>query len=349
MSFTQITEITPDDLLNAGQGPAVNGPLAGLDLTADNFNYNLYQYPPGAVEASAQDNAHQIVFYINVPQSSYWSNPDAANAPDPVANRDTAATQFGLREDASGDEQGGTGAAFGVNVKNAIISRKSKRTTAAISLYVPNTLAFTQDMQYENVSLTASLGVLDDANAVVSGIMNGKGRIAGAALTSMTPDVLKMFGINDHGIGTGINGIQDAVLSSLGLADNPQNYLMFKQIDFRKFQFSFILTPENAADTTLINQIIYLFRFHSAPEVATGGLGRFFIPPSDFDIDVLHNGGRNTNIPRISTCVCNSVSVYYGANGEWSTIKDGQPIQTRLDLVFTETEIMTKDRIQGGF
>lgn len=348
--FNQIIEILPDQLDQQYNQSGISGPLSDLDNNTSNMQYNLYKYPISSVESNQPDKGHEIIFYINIPTTSYWGDSSDNVIPNnysPIANRLSDPTRFALRQPSDSDigTIGGAIQYSGTALANQIIKRKSKRTTAAISLYIPNIITFDQNMAYETISLTTSLGVGADIAAAISGVTNGDGRVVGGALASMAPDVAKFFGAHVPGINT----LDNNVLSALGLADNPMNYLMFKQINFRKFHFDFLLVPENEHDAQIINQIIYLFRFHSAPEIASGSLGRFFVPPSDFDIDILHNGSRNTKLPRISTCVCNDVSVQYGANGHWSTMTDGQPAVIRLSLSMTEVEIMTRDRIIQGF
>src|SRR5579859_367108 len=121
--------------------------------------------------------------------------------------------------------------------------------------------------------------------------------------------------------------------------------VLFKQQDFRKFQFDFLLTPDNQSETDNIVQIIYQLRLASVPEVATGSLGRFFIPPCTVDIDFLHNGKINNYIPAISTCFIESVAVDYAPGGEWVAHYDGSPKQIRLTISLIEIEIMTRDKI----
>jgi len=328
----------------------VNGPLS--DLHSPDFNYTLYKYPFSAANETAPKDMHEIVFYINVPQDSSW-NSGPQNGPLPMANRVGNASNFGLRQD-SGDDSGQSGSiATGSNTTLAsptafILSRKSVRTTAAISLYIPQTMVFSHTMMYDNVSLTDALGVLGTAGSGLYAAATGSSsKAVAASLLSIAPKLANFFGLS--GVGDALKGINDVGMAALGLADNPQNFLLFKQINFRKFQFDFVLTPENANEAQVIQQIIYLLRFHSVPEVQGGTLGRYFIPPSDFDIDILQNGSRNQHLPQINTCVLNSVAVDYAASGQWGAYYDGSPLQTRLTLDFTETSILTKDLVQSGF
>lgn len=341
-----VTQVAPNQL-PVGQSNAY-GPL---DVLAGNgFNYDIYQYPT-IQNPDFPSYAHNIIFYINIPQESAW-NTGPQNGPPPVQNRGNVnATEFGLRTPQQVTaSQDGSITQKAQNITSTILSSKTVRTTAAISLYIPNNMVFSHNLQWENVSLTKAAGIIGDATSFASQLKNGIGAGAGAALSSIIPDLssrLPSFlhlGSLDLGL-----GLDELVLGYTGLADNPQNFLLFKQIDFRKFQFDFILVPETPQEASVIQEIIYLFRFNSVPEVLTGSLGRFFIPPSEFDIQFSHNGQENQNIPLISTCVLNSVSVNYAAGGQWTTTYDGFPQMISMSLSFTEKTILTKDQVQSGF
>ena len=97
--------------------------------------------------------------------------------------------------------------------------------------------------------------------------------------------------------------------------------------------------------------IIARFNFHQVPEIKKGTAGYFLVPPSEFDIDFYYNGKINRNIPEITTCVLESVSVDYAPNGFQAFEVDdtgvmvggtGMPVGIRMDLAFKETAIMTK-------
>ena len=77
------------------------------------------------------------------------------------------------------------------------------------------------------------------------------------------------------------------------------------------------------------------------------------MPPSEFDIKFYYNGKENPNIPKISTCVLNNINVDYAPSG-FSAYevpgdttpnmgRTGMPVGIRLQLNFTETEIVTKN------
>ena len=139
-------------------------------------------------------------------------------------------------------------------------------------------------------------------------------------------------------------GAKDFFLYATGSALNPQLEVLFKGTEFRTFQFDFIFSPTDATETENVIEIIKTFKFHMSPEINTGLMGRYFTPPSEFDIDFLFNGQKNNKIHQIGTCVLTNVNVDYSPNG-WSSFNDGMPTQIRMTLQFMETEIVTKQRV----
>jgi hypothetical protein len=133
------------------------------------------------------------------------------------------------------------------------------------------------------------------------------------------------------------------------LALNPQVELLFKNIQNREFLFDFKFAPRNAKEAEAIREIIKKFRFFAAPEIPSNGRGRYFIPPSEFDIEFMVGPYRNTNLPRLSTCVLQGIDVNYGSAGQWTAFKDGMPVEISMQLRFKEVEIMHKKLIDEGY
>jgi hypothetical protein len=111
--------------------------------------------------------------------------------------------------------------------------------------------------------------------------------------------------------------------------------------------------PRDEKEAQEVQRILEILRFHQAPEVLTEGQGFFLVPPSEFDIQFYYNGKENDNIPKISTCVLDTIDVDYAPNGfaayevpgqnTPSVGKTGMPVAIRLSLGFKETEILTKE------
>jgi len=252
--------------------------------------------------------------------------------------------------------------ASGVIVSAIDLSRKTRRAAATISLYMPDTVTQQLVNDYDQVSLTAALGKTGLAAAAGSSLSGGVKNIAA--------DVGNVFGLGGGGTPGGTTnkgglaeiggliaektgnfgaGITDVLLFSAGLALNPQVELLFKNIQHREFMFDFKFAPRNEREAEAIREIIKKFRFFAAPEVPTTNNGRYFIPPSEFDIEFMVGPYRNTAIPRLSTCVLQGIDVNYGSAGQWTAFKDGMPVEISMQLRFKEVEILHKKLIDEGF
>ena len=91
--------------------------------------------------------------------------------------------------------------------------------------------------------------------------------------------------------------IEKALLFSSGFAKNPQVELLFENIANREFLFDFKFVPRNPQEAKDIIKIIQTFRFFAAPEIPTTGKGRYFVPPSEFDIEFMVGSKINPNLP----------------------------------------------------
>lgn len=235
---------------------------------------------------------------------------------------------------------------------NVSFLRKIKRTKDSIALYMPSTLSFTHNQSYsglnlggEAISTAASLG------SIVSDFAQGK--ITGnQTFTNLTPfagkfltDALQRFGPNS---------LQALFTSAFGVVQNPMMELIYTRPDFRTFRFDFNFNPRSEREAIEVYNIIQRLYFHQAPEIAEGSAGFFLVPPSEFDIEFYYNGIQNPNIPKISTCVLESIDVDYAPSQGGFTAyevpgenipspgKTGTPVSIRLSLSFRETEIVTK-------
>ena len=58
---------------------------------------------------------------------------------------------------------------------------------------------------------------------------------------------------------------------------------------------------------------------------------------------------ENDYFNRISTCVLQNVAVNYTPGDKVRTFHSGAPTQITMTLTFTETEILTKEKINQGY
>jgi hypothetical protein len=236
-------------------------------------------------------------------------------------------------------------------LKGGSLFRTTKQITDTIALYMPDTLNFQYNQHYSGLSVTQSLGnfgaVLQAGHSIIDEITNsGK---SGGAVKNLSPfaaqALSKKFG-GDIAF-TALSATTGGVL-----AQNPQLELIYSAPDFRPLSFQFMFYPRDEKEASEVIDIIELFKYHQAPEILEGSYGRFLVPPSEFNIQFMYNGQPNPNIPKVTTCVLESIDVDYAPNGfaAYETGKNniptiggtGMPVAIRLDLRFKEVEIITK-------
>jgi hypothetical protein len=166
------------------------------------------------------------------------------------------------------------------------------------------------------------------------------------------PSNLSAFGYNALSALTG--NAKQAVFAALsgGLASNPQLEVLYTSPSFRTFRYSFMFYPRSEQEAKEVQDIIFMFQYHQAPEILNQSGARFLVPPSEFDIKFYYNGSENPNIPKVSTCVLETIDVDYAPNGfsayevpgKTTPTKGetGMPVAIRLDLGFKEVDILTK-------
>lgn len=219
---------------------------------------------------------------------------------------------------------------------NRTIERKTvKQPVGYISLYLPETLTVTDRHDFDAVSVTEALG-----NAGVAGALAGGGGLTSGELTATAAEATGQVG----------SGIKDVVLASEGYALNPQLEILYKGSKNRQFIYSFKFTPRDQKEAEAVVSIIRTLRYHAAPEYGKeANASRYFIPPSEFDIEFYIGSQVNKNLPRIAQCVLENIDVNFASAGQYSTFVDGMPVEITMQLTFTETIILTKEDIDSGF
>jgi hypothetical protein len=255
----------------------------------------------------------------------------------------------------------------------ALDIRTIRRTTDTIALYMPDTLNFTHQQNYSDISLGG--GLFATAGAALSAVQGATStaEMGEKLLKNASPFVL--YGLSRLAGDVGAA----AFAGAFGAVANPQLELLYSSPSLRSFRFDFMFYPRSTKESIEVQRILDRLRFHQAPEILgsqnVGGVGGFFlVPPSEFDIKFYYNGQENPNIPQMSTCVLTNLDIDYAPNG-FSTYevpnqssptkgRTGMPVAIRLSMEFKETEMLTKanfsrdagrssstsesDRIQGG-
>ena len=339
------------------------------NLIGDKYQYNIYKYPE---DLGAYDKGHYMIIHINAQRKSNYSFTASSDVPTIYENRINSGNLGigGISSDLGGyigDMVGGatggfldsalTGAgllpidnpaAFAVGFERTIY-----RTTDTIALYMPDTLNFSQNEVYTDLSLVEDnyklmMGLTAGASAVDS---YQAGKSYDETLKNLSPFMVNLL---SQGFGN-LGGVGFAAIT--GMVQNPMLELIYYSPQFREFQFEFMFYPRSQNEATQVQNILDRLRFHQSPEIYKDSYGFFLIPPSEFDIKFYYNGTENENIPKISTCVLTNMNVDYAPNGfaayeagnssSPSLGGTGMPVGIRLTLMFKETEYITKEFYQA--
>ena len=213
--------------------------------------------------------------------------------------------------------------------------KTTKRTSEAISLYMPDTLMLAAgNLDKEGVKQAASgldTGGLAEAGKLTAlkaattagGTLGGSAQAGSLAFTAIT-----------------------------GVVVNPMLEMLYTSPNFRSFQFDFNFFPRDEKEALEVQKILKAFTFHQAPEKLKGVPG-FLVPPSEFDIEFYYGGRINPNIPGIAPgCILTTIDINYAPSGASfyevpgetspSLGGTGMPFAVNLVLQFQETTYLTK-------
>jgi hypothetical protein len=347
-----------------GFGPTGN-------LLGGKYGYDILRYP---IDLGNYDKGHYMVIHVNEQVKTQFESRAVNNGDLPTIfqnRRDNGTATLGSNfyDISSALRSGitsifpGLGSAFdaATDIINPVddqtlrlgFARTIRRTSDTIALYMPDTLNFVHNQQYSEAGLGKSglsLALAGGAS-IVDAIKNSPNDVKGM-LSSLgrnaTPFINAAVGLlAERGdlTRTGFAAVTGTVL-------NPMLEMLFTSPAFREFRFDFMLYARNEEEGQEIHRILDRLKYHQAPEFNTATNGFLMVPPSEFDIKFYYNGKENPNIPKISTCVLNSIDIDYAPNGfsayEVPKVNvpsiggTGMPVAIRLSLNFKETEYLTK-------
>ena len=220
----------------------------------------------------------------------------------------------------------------------AVTSDVTYRISDSISLYVSQAPNVNYTTQYDTVNMGSIGGFAAGgsmADSAQHNILSGMEAAQALGRYAMS----KVGTLNSNGAAR----MDAASKQSL----NPYREVLFKQVDFRKFEFNYMFYPQSQAETDAVQKIIETFKYHMHPELSAGGL--YYIHPSEFNITYYYKGKENKYFNKISTCALVDMKVHYGDQNQFSSFKDGAPVEIAVSLTFQELETLTKERIAQGY
>lgn len=302
-------------------GTASSGPLGAL--FGSQYNLSSLQYPR---DLGSMTKGHVVQFSL------------FERKPTNFTELKQAATDGGLMDVAEAGKKILNETIDLYKTSNSSLLSLNKETQGKpeiISLYMPDTVNFTNGASYSGTSLLSALGetlglinnIASKAPGKFGALLGGLTAIPGAALSAIQSNPAKL------------------IMGANNLAINPKNQLLFEGIDFRTYQMAFVFTPYSAEEAQTVKKIIQAFKKHAAPRIVTEAAGMFFVPPSTVKLQFMYNGKENPHIARVAESVIESVDVNYSPNG-WAAHDDGAPVQTMLTINFKEIQLIDRTMIE---
>jgi hypothetical protein len=239
-------------------------------------------------------------------------------------------------------------------VANSIQIRRqgTVRLDTAIALYMPPSVSVSYGANYNDTEIGSLAG---GAANVIQAFMDARERGTLDSALRVATDV----GMDQarealrRGVVSVAQGIAPGAAALIAIESGkiitPHMELMFSGIGRRNFSYEFTFVPKSRQEADRIEEIIKSFKIHMhADFVGAEGSMREMEIPDFFNIKYMYKGNENTHLNRISTCVLTKMDVNYGAD-RFVAYEDGVPQTTKLNLSFTELEIITRDKIKEGY
>jgi hypothetical protein len=154
-----------------------------------------------------------------------------------------------------------------------------------------------------------------------------------------------------------------------GVAVNPFLGVAYESPNLRTLTVPYVFEPKSRHEAQAVIDIIGAFKFHSAPSYIDASdvfnsdilkdvsdslsLNQALLKsPNVFEISFLDRDsdtGRNKSLFKFGPAVCMDVNCNYASNGIWRALESGLPVSVELNLTFQEMEIITRDKIIGGW
>lgn len=144
-----------------------------------------------------------------------------------------------------------------------------------------------------------------------------------------------------RGVGDALTG--GSVSRSQQRVTNPREFMMFSSPGIREFSFSFTFVPQSQTEADAVPRIIQFFRRAAYPEETDGIEYKF---PDAFNISYRQ---ANEGIIKIPEVACTSITVTYNPNSISFFKNNGMPVETTLELSFTELRPIARSLVDQGF
>ena len=211
---------------------------------------------------------------------------------------------------------------------------KVSQSGDSVGLYFPTAHTVADELNYD----TGELGLFGGSiNKFISG---GITEESVRGLVEQAKDSLG--GASQRGLASAV-GAGDVFNRANRRVVNPQEFMLFKSPGMRSFSFSFTFLPQSQSEADIVPRIIQFFRVAAYP-VELDSLEYQF--PDTFAISFQQSPDDIIRMPELA---CTGVSVTYNPNSMSYFTNGNQPVETTMELSFTELRPISRSLVEQGF
>lgn len=216
------------------------------------------------------------------------------------------------------------------------------RLLSSIRLHVAAPPQANYQAQWDNVELGLAGKVASGVGFTLDNALSEGGSLIGYAARQAIAAAAQLP--KALGVDADLAGALDATQKKVA---NPFKEQLFKNMGFRKFGFSYKFNPRSKDELKDVLSIVQLFKYHMHPEFDDSRL--YLKYPSEFNIEYHYEDSVNKYLSRVSTCALTDMKVSYGG-ADFNTFQNtkGAPSEINIELLFTELETLTNDRVTQG-
>jgi hypothetical protein len=210
---------------------------------------------------------------------------------------------------------------------------KVSSTGESVGLYFPTGHTVADELNYD----TGEMGL-------VGGLID-KFATGGVTKNAVEKTVASARALGNVGARTAARGFGagDVYNRANQRVPNPQEFMLFKSPGMRSFSFSFTFVPQSQTEADTVPRIIKFFRVAAYP-VELDSLEYQF--PDTFAISFQQSPDDIIRMPELA---CTGVSVTYNPNSMSYFTNGNQPVETTMELSFTELRPISRSLVEQGF
>lgn len=240
----------------------------------------------------------------------------------------------------------------------------NKKIDKTIYLYLPGSINLAYSQSYnDSENMAGTQGIADIAKTTgnsVKSILEGTSDVGLDQLGSELAQVMA------RGLSPKVSEVASKATESLGLekvnlkqyyeaqtrqVPNPMILSLFQNTSRRTFTLGYEFYPTSEREMEEVYAIIETFKKYSHPKRSSDA-GRMLDYPAEFKLTFYYGPNENRYIPRLARCALTKVQLNYGEK-PFSTFrpnsKGAAPTKIKMDLDFTELNILTQEEIDRGY